>query len=636
MWLKKFRLGRNESLANDKKDETSVVTYQNANCLDSQLVQKIHASKRSKIIQFSSIIIILITIFACDVFFMVNQQSTANTKVVAEASNALKTKSVLTPIQEKDKNIVVMAQDISDKSSPGAKVILVSSSSNQIASDGAITYGDKVVATTVVFKITKNGSATTVSITVIIPAKKTLTAPDPQKKSASPFTVLNNTDTDNTSSKTIPLYVATNGDDANIGSFDKPFKTIQKAVDTASAGYTVYIRGGTYYGYVFMNKSGTSSAPIKITNYPNESVTLDGNGVDTSKIWGSLFSLNSQSNIIVDGLRIINSKGFGIGNIGDLGDGTYLSDNIIIQNCTTEDTGQGGIVLKATNVKILHNTIINANTTKWDTPTWQPSKYDEAMCLVLINNFEVAYNNVINAGKEGVDIHNGSNHGSVHHNYIHGSGINRQYPSAPAIYIDGYAKTNTDIDVYSNTVAGTGTRGSGIMVACENGGIVQNVRIHHNVSYNNYDFGIGVGHWGSNPGQIRDIYIYNNTTYNNGNGVSSDGGGGFFSTHDGIVSNIVVANNIFSESNPSPLYTPLYASMNVNLNDHGYYVYNNLISKDGGDNHYHGTEGIIANPLFADPSNGNFSLQASSPAKNAGKSVTGINSGGGAFNIGAF
>ena len=41
------------------------------------------------------------------------------------------------------------------------------------------------------------------------------------------------------------LYVATTGIDSNTGTIDKPFATVQKALDTVKAGQTIYVRGGT-------------------------------------------------------------------------------------------------------------------------------------------------------------------------------------------------------------------------------------------------------------------------------------------------------------------------------------------------------------------------------------------------------
>ena len=41
-------------------------------------------------------------------------------------------------------------------------------------------------------------------------------------------------------------FVATNGDDSNAGTLDKPFATLQKAQSKVVPGDTVYIRGGEY------------------------------------------------------------------------------------------------------------------------------------------------------------------------------------------------------------------------------------------------------------------------------------------------------------------------------------------------------------------------------------------------------
>lgn len=41
-------------------------------------------------------------------------------------------------------------------------------------------------------------------------------------------------------------YMATTGSDSNSGSFSAPFATLRKAIETMSAGDTLYIRGGTY------------------------------------------------------------------------------------------------------------------------------------------------------------------------------------------------------------------------------------------------------------------------------------------------------------------------------------------------------------------------------------------------------
>ena len=41
-------------------------------------------------------------------------------------------------------------------------------------------------------------------------------------------------------------YVAVNGDDSNAGTLAAPLQTVQRAVDLAQPGDTIFIRGGTY------------------------------------------------------------------------------------------------------------------------------------------------------------------------------------------------------------------------------------------------------------------------------------------------------------------------------------------------------------------------------------------------------
>lgn len=74
------------------------------------------------------------------------------------------------------------------------------------------------------------------------------------------------------------LYVATSGNDANAGTLSAPLKTIQRAVDLAQPGHTIYVRGGTYAPStnVQLLKNGTSSQPITLRNYDGERAILDG------------------------------------------------------------------------------------------------------------------------------------------------------------------------------------------------------------------------------------------------------------------------------------------------------------------------------------------------------------------------
>jgi len=79
-------------------------------------------------------------------------------------------------------------------------------------------------------------------------------------------------------------YVSTTGSDSNPGTLAAPFATLQKGADTAVAGDTVWIRGGTYTittpktsgAGIQLSKSGTSDTNrIKYWAYPGETPLFD-------------------------------------------------------------------------------------------------------------------------------------------------------------------------------------------------------------------------------------------------------------------------------------------------------------------------------------------------------------------------
>lgn len=72
-------------------------------------------------------------------------------------------------------------------------------------------------------------------------------------------------------------YIATNGDDGDPGTFANPFATFAHAIATASAGDTIYVRGGTYAlnQTIALNKAGTNGARINLWAYANETPVLD-------------------------------------------------------------------------------------------------------------------------------------------------------------------------------------------------------------------------------------------------------------------------------------------------------------------------------------------------------------------------
>jgi hypothetical protein len=69
-------------------------------------------------------------------------------------------------------------------------------------------------------------------------------------------------------------YVSHDGDDANPGTSEQPWGTIQKALDTLLPGERVVVGGGTYVEDLVMSRSGTPDAPITIAAEAGETAVL--------------------------------------------------------------------------------------------------------------------------------------------------------------------------------------------------------------------------------------------------------------------------------------------------------------------------------------------------------------------------
>ncbi len=75
------------------------------------------------------------------------------------------------------------------------------------------------------------------------------------------------------------LFVAMDGSDTSSGTFDKPFKTIPKAIAVAVPGDTIYVRGGSYpltsTILISSNQNGSDSNRHYLFAYPGERPLLD-------------------------------------------------------------------------------------------------------------------------------------------------------------------------------------------------------------------------------------------------------------------------------------------------------------------------------------------------------------------------
>ena len=105
---------------------------------------------------------------------------------------------------------------------------------------------------------------------------------------------------DSSSSVSCTFYISPSGSDDKSGTLSVPWKTLQKAFDTAIAGQTVCLRGGIYPQYVDASagfnqverRSGAPEKPILFTNYPGEIAEIHG----STKVYGSYITFQGVPN----------------------------------------------------------------------------------------------------------------------------------------------------------------------------------------------------------------------------------------------------------------------------------------------------------------------------------------------------
>ncbi|MCX7590657.1 MAG: right-handed parallel beta-helix repeat-containing protein, partial [Kiritimatiellae bacterium] len=104
--------------------------------------------------------------------------------------------------------------------------------------------------------------------------------------------------------RAVEYFVAPDGDDANPGTLERPFKNPVTAAAKLMPGDTLYFRGGHYKCRTDAviglgpSRDGEEGKPITFCNYNNEHVVIDVDGAD----WG--LSNNGFSYIVFDGFEV--------------------------------------------------------------------------------------------------------------------------------------------------------------------------------------------------------------------------------------------------------------------------------------------------------------------------------------------
>ncbi len=347
------------------------------------------------------------------------------------------------------------------------------------------------------------------------------------------------------------LYVdKASGNNTNNGtSLVLAWKTIQYAMTKATAGSTIYIKGGTYFENLTLNVSGTAGNSITFTNYSNENVFIDGNNTS-----GVLLSINSKSNIVIKGLVFQNCLGNNSGGIVVNGSSKNLSfKNNKIQKINwtaslatipgNSDNSTPFVIYgdnastAITNIAIDSNELANNIT-----------GYSESMSLDgNVNGFTITNNLVHDNGNIGIlaagNYKTSSNpatdharNGTIKNNTCYRN--TASYATSAGIYIDG----GKNILVEKNK---SYENGNGIEIGAEENGTTDSITVKNNLIFNNQEVGLYVGGYTtSTTGQVLNCIIRNNTLFQNNS--LKDGTG---EINMSKASNCVFENNVFYTNN---------------------------------------------------------------------------------------
>ena len=420
------------------------------------------------------------------------------------------------------------------------------------------------------------------------------------------------------------VFVSLAGSDSNPGTRSKPLRSIQKAVNQLEPGKTVTLLEGLYAltAPITITAQGSAERWVTIRGEKGAKVILDGLTINIPDqgIYprnNGLVQIEHAAYVRLVNLHVRNSRRSGI----NIQESRYID----VINCTSENSLSPGIASwqRCEYIRILGNTVINANDMKM---SWTPYKGHEApheaISVAGSHHFEVAWNHVYNCEKEGIDVKETAAYGTVHHNYVHD--CKRQ-----GLYIDGWFGQLEHIEMYRNVVHNCE---AGIAISSEDGPTTRNLKIHHNLVYNNRATGIFFSRWGAD--NLREeVDIYNNTFYRNGWGKNFagdpqywlSGGCYLYSTQ---VKDIRIQNNIFARNFPFEIghtskLVDRWASLQridisrnliQNTNQFDYPMYLHTWLKDS----VYSTTGnhaILADPLFENPEAGDFRLKEKSPAR---------------------
>ena len=147
-------------------------------------------------------------------------------------------------------------------------------------------------------------------------------------------------------------YIATGGSDNNNGSLGSPFGSFTKAINTAAAGDTIFVRGGTYNLTIAItiSKVGTAASPFRLFAYDNETPILDFRGETFSGANSGARGIDLQSNFWhIKGLTVQYAADNGI---------IVSGSNNTLERLVTRQNQDTGLAIQGSGSRIPSNNLV--------------------------------------------------------------------------------------------------------------------------------------------------------------------------------------------------------------------------------------------------------------------------------------
>jgi hypothetical protein len=432
------------------------------------------------------------------------------------------------------------------------------------------------------------------------------------------------------------LFVSPNGSADAAGTFDEPKGDLFGTMASLQPGDTLYVRGGRYTSEQrFIGELiGTVDEPIVVCGYPGETATLDASRYTFSNEpmmrertespfrdrFGYLHIAGSQHltirNLHLENMISMGILATGVREVSLLHNSFYLAPASAIYLAGHDSRANHNLAIRACSLVAFAEHFKHDPARATDPILVERKEFldnkrirggfgDECIDVggTGSTDLEGAYNEICWGEKEAMDVKGGPQRVRIHHNYAH----HNQFWTT--LYIDGWTAPLRDIEMDHNVSCDNW--GIGMAVNVEHGPLAENVKIHHNLVFNNGLSGIDSGGAGEdNP--RRNIQIYNNTVVNNGHiewNKNPCGGIMIASTNVEDVfirDNLSVGNRDYNIA----VFGPDYAQKNVVIEGNVLYPKFTIGWASDRQRAYvvHGDSPIHVRPKFVDPDAGNFRL----------------------------